>query len=78
MPAHLVPRIGQATAFEQRHGAGSTGVAVLGTVLFNWLPEHGWFEATGRVLWITVGLYCLAFLAAFLLPMRAREDAAAH
>ena len=58
--------------------AGALGVAVLGTVLFNWLPEHGWFEATGRVLWITVGLYCLAFLAAFLLPMKAREDAAAH
>jgi hypothetical protein len=27
---------------------------------------------------VTVGLYVLAFLAAFLLPMKAREDALPH
>ncbi|GAB4005663.1 DHA2 family efflux MFS transporter permease subunit [Nocardioides ultimimeridianus] len=58
--------------------AGALGVAVLGTVLFHLLPQHGWETSTSRVLWVTVGLYCLAFLAAFLLPMRAREDSAAH
>lgn len=56
--------------------AGALGVAVLGTVLFNLLPHHGWETSTSRVLWMTVGLYGVAFLAVFLLPMRAREESA--
>jgi EmrB/QacA subfamily drug resistance transporter len=58
--------------------SGALGAAVLGTALFHWLPLHGWSDATGDVLWVTVGLYVLAFLAAFLLPMKAREDALPH
>lgn len=58
--------------------AGALGVAVLGTLFFQWLPEDGWYDATRLVLWIAVGLSGAAFLVAFLLPQRAREDAALH
>ena len=55
--------------------AGALGVAVLGTLFFNWLPGHGFGHATELTAWITVGCYALAFLAAFLLPLKAREGA---
>jgi EmrB/QacA subfamily drug resistance transporter len=54
---------------------GALGVAVLGTLLFHWLPDAGWFEATQKLIWVCVGCYAAAFLAVFALPMRAREDA---
>jgi EmrB/QacA subfamily drug resistance transporter len=58
--------------------SGALGVAILGTVFFHWLPASGWFHGTSHLLWVVVGCYGLAFLTGFLLPMRAREDAAAH
>lgn len=57
---------------------GALGVAVLGTVFFHWLPAHGWSQATEWITWVTLGCYAVSFLAAFLLPMRPREDAMAH
>jgi EmrB/QacA subfamily drug resistance transporter len=53
---------------------GALGVAVLGTLLFHWLPDEGWFEATQHLIWVCVGCYAVAFVAVFALPMRARED----
>lgn len=60
--------------------AGALGVAVLGTVFFHWLPEHGFGISTRWVIWVTIGCYAAAFCSAFLLPMRAavREGAAGH
>jgi EmrB/QacA subfamily drug resistance transporter len=54
---------------------GALGVAVLGTLLFHWLPADGWYDATEAIGWVTIGCYAASFLAAFLLPMKAREDA---
>ncbi|WP_235547445.1 MULTISPECIES: DHA2 family efflux MFS transporter permease subunit [unclassified Nocardioides] len=53
--------------------AGALGVALLGTLLLEWIPEDGWFEATRSILWVTIGCYALAFAAVFLLPRFARE-----
>lgn len=59
--------------------AGALGVAVLGTIFFHWIPDHGLSISTRWVVWITLGCYGAAFLSAFLLPMKAREEpAAAH
>jgi len=57
---------------------GALGVAILGTVFFHWLPTHGFSISTRWVTWVTLGCYSAAFLLAFLLPKRAREDAAVH
>lgn len=54
--------------------SGALGVAVLGTVFFHWLPAQGWSTATEWVTWVTIGCYVVSFLAAFLLPLRPRED----
>ncbi len=56
--------------------SGALGVAILGTLFFQWLPAHGWDRATEWVIWVTIGCYAIAFLAVFLLPMKPREDAA--
>nr|AIA13712.1 drug resistance MFS transporter, drug:H+ antiporter-2 (14 Spanner) (DHA2) family [uncultured bacterium] len=53
---------------------GALGVAVLGTLLFGWVPDAGWFVATQHLIWVCVGCYAAAFAAVFALPMRARED----
>jgi len=58
--------------------AGALGVAVLGTVFFHWLPEHGFSISTRWVVWVTICCYAVAFCSAFLLPLRAREGGAAH
>nr|AIA14412.1 drug resistance MFS transporter, drug:H+ antiporter-2 (14 Spanner) (DHA2) family [uncultured bacterium] len=55
--------------------AGAFGVAVLGTLLFGWVPDAGWFVATQHLIWVCVGCYAAAFVAVFALPMRARGDA---
>lgn len=55
--------------------AGALGVAVLGTIFFHWLPGHGYSLATRWVSWVTLGCYAVSFLAVFMLPMRARENA---
>jgi len=57
---------------------GAIGVAVLGTVLFQLLPEHGWVSATRTVIWVSVGCFVASFLVAFALPKKAREGAPAH
>ena len=53
---------------------GALGVAVLGTLFFHWLPTQGWYDATEAISWVAVGLYGVSFLAAFLLPLKAREE----
>jgi EmrB/QacA subfamily drug resistance transporter len=55
---------------------GAIGVAVLGTVLFQLLPDHGWVSATQTVIWVSVGLFAASFLLVFALPLKAREGAA--
>ena len=53
--------------------AGALGVAILGTVFFNWVPIHGWQTATEWMGWVSIGCYATAFAAAFLMPLKARE-----
>ncbi len=53
-------------------------MAILGTLFFQWLPADGWYDATQEIVWVSIGFYAVAFVAAFLLPKRAREDAAVH
>lgn len=55
---------------------GALGVAVLGTIFFHWLAGHGFSISTRWVTWVTIGCYTVAFLVAFLLPRRARDDGA--
>jgi EmrB/QacA subfamily drug resistance transporter len=55
--------------------AGALGVAVIGTLFFQWLPDKGWFDATRAIAWVSVGCYVAAFLTVFLLPKKAREGA---
>jgi MFS family permease len=55
--------------------SGALGVAVIGTLLFQWLPGDGWYDATRAVIWVSVGCYAAAFLTVFLLPKQAREGA---
>ena len=31
---------------------GALGVAVLGTLFFQWIPEDGWYDATRAVIWV--------------------------
>lgn len=56
--------------------AGALGVAVLGTIFFHLLPLHGFSISTRTVTWVTIGCYAVSFLAAFLLPLKAREEGA--
>jgi len=53
---------------------GAIGVAVLGTIFFQLVPEDGWVESTQTVIWVSLGCYAVSFLTVFLLPMRAREE----
>lgn len=53
--------------------AGALGVAILGTVFFNWVPAHGWQTSTEWMAWVSIGCYAVAFIAAFLMPRKARE-----
>jgi EmrB/QacA subfamily drug resistance transporter len=55
--------------------AGALGVAVIGTIFFQWLPDKGWYDATRAIVWVSVACYAAAFLAVFLLPKKAREGA---
>ncbi len=58
--------------------SGALGVAILGTVFFHWVPVDGWFDATKQLVLVSIACYVVSFLAVFLLPLKAREDAAAH
>jgi EmrB/QacA subfamily drug resistance transporter len=53
---------------------GALGVALLGTLFFQWIPEDGWYDATRAIIWVTIGCYALGFAAVFLLPRHARDD----
>jgi len=58
--------------------SGALGVAVIGTIFFQWLPEDGWYDSTQSILLVSIGLYAVSFLAVFLLPMKAREESLGH
>src|SRR3954454_9796137 len=55
--------------------SGALGVAIIGTVFFQWLPRDGWADSTKGVVWVTLACYAVSFLVAFLLPKKAREGA---
>jgi len=52
------------------------GVAVLGSAYFHWLPEHGFVTALRWLILLSIACFAVAFTVAFLLPHKAREDAA--
>lgn len=53
---------------------GALGVAVLGTVFFQLLPDHGFADSIRDLILIGIGCYAASFAAAFLLPKTARAD----
>ncbi|HEU4568844.1 MAG TPA: MFS transporter, partial [Marmoricola sp.] len=53
---------------------GALGVAVLGTLFFHWLPEHGFVDAIRWLLLVAAGCYAVSFAVVFLLPKAAREE----
>ena len=55
--------------------SGALGVALIGTVFFQWLPDRGWAEATQGIALVSLACYAVSFLVAFLLPKEAREGA---
>ncbi len=55
--------------------SGALGVAIIGTIFFQWLPTEGWADATRGIVWVTLACYVVSFLVAFLLPEQAREGA---
>ncbi len=55
---------------------GALGVAVLGSAFFHWLPDHGFVTAIRWLTLLSVACFAVAFLVVFVLPRRAREDAA--
>jgi EmrB/QacA subfamily drug resistance transporter len=57
---------------------GALGVAVLGSVFFHLVGGHGFADSIRVLVLIAIGCYAVSFAAAFLLPMRAREDGLAH
>lgn len=82
-PHELGSAAGSLSAVQQLGGA--LGIAILGTVFFHILrigptgPDPMTVERGMRwTLWIEVGLLAATFLAAFLLPRKAREDAEGH
>jgi hypothetical protein len=56
--------------------SSAIGIAVIGTVFFSVLASHDIRSALETALWIDAGLVVVTGALAFLLPMRAREDAA--
>jgi MFS family permease len=56
----------------QQLGA-ALGIAVLGTVFFSVVGDHGFIAAFERILWIEAGVLGVVALLVLLLPMHARE-----
>ena len=56
---------------------GALGVAVLGTLFFSAAASHGFLVAFERTLWVESAVLVATAALVFLLPMRAREEAAA-
>ena len=54
--------------------AGALGVAVLGTIFFSVVADHGFATALQRTLWIDAGVMVCVLLVSPLLPRRAREE----
>ncbi|MEV8372382.1 DHA2 family efflux MFS transporter permease subunit [Kribbella sp. NPDC056861] len=67
---------GLLTAMQQYGGA--IGVAVIGTIFFQLLPEHQFLGATKSATLVAVGLFVVSLLVTFALPRRAREETVAH
>ncbi|HSS67247.1 MAG TPA: MFS transporter [Nocardioidaceae bacterium] len=67
---------GVLTAMQQFGGA--IGVAVVGTLFFELLPDHAFVDSMKTVVWVAALLFAVSFVAAFLLPKRAREGAGSH
>ena len=69
------PEIGSASgalnALQQLGGA--IGVAVLGTIFFSVLRDHGFAVALRHVMWWEVGLLAAVLVISPLLPRRARD-----
>ncbi|WP_405057743.1 MFS transporter [Kribbella sp. NBC_01505] len=63
---------GVLTAMQQFGGA--IGVAVLGTVFFQLLPDHAFLGATKTTVLVAIGLFIVSFAVTWLLPKRARES----
>jgi hypothetical protein len=55
--------------------SGALGVAIIGTIFFQWLPADGWVDSTEGIVWVSLACYAVSFLVAFLLPKEAREGA---
>ncbi len=53
---------------------GAAGVAVLGTIFFQLLPQDGFGDSFGTVLGVAIGCWVASFAVVFLLPRRPRED----
>jgi EmrB/QacA subfamily drug resistance transporter len=64
---------GVLTAVQQFGGA--IGVAVIGSLFFQLLPVHQLVDSMQAVTLVAAGLFAVSFLAAFLLPRYARENA---
>jgi hypothetical protein len=56
----------------QQLGA-AVGVAVIGTMFFSVLDDHGFVVALQRTLWLDVGLMVLVLALTPMLPRKARE-----
>lgn len=67
---------GVLTAMQQFGGA--IGVAVIGTIFFQLLPDQAFLGATKTATLVAVALFAVSLLVTYLLPKRAREGASAH
>jgi EmrB/QacA subfamily drug resistance transporter len=56
---------------------GALGIAVIGTLFFSAAAHHGFVAAFERSLWVETGILVATAALVFLLPMHAREEAAA-
>jgi EmrB/QacA subfamily drug resistance transporter len=57
---------------------GTVGVAVIGSLFFELLPEHRFPGSMQAATLVSTGLFVVSLVVTLLLPRRAREGAAAH
>ncbi len=57
---------------------GTVGVAVIGTLFFELLPDHGFTGSMTTATLASTALFVLSLAVTYLLPRRAREGASAH
>jgi hypothetical protein len=67
---------GVLTAVQQFGGA--IGVAVIGTIFFELVPEHAFLGAMKTGTLVAAALFVVSFAVTFMLPRRAREGIADH